>query len=228
MRLHRLWRVDLHCHTWFSPDGLSAPEAVIAMARRRGLDRLAITDHNTIAGALEAQRLAPDLIIVGEEIKTDRGELLAYFVREEIPKGTPVDEALAWLREQGAVVSVSHPFDRHRRSSALDEATLLDIVDRVDAIEVFNSRCIWPADNQQAAALAGRFRLPGTAGSDAHAAMEVGQAGLEMRPFDDAESFRAALTTAKVFGRLSHPGVHAFSVYARWLNIFRQRPVASS
>ncbi len=223
----RRWRVDLHCHTWFSRDGLSSPEMVIAAARRRGLDRLAITDHNTIAGALEAQRLAPDLIIVGEEIKTDRGELLAYFVREEIPRDTPMEEALRWLREQGAVISVSHPLDRYRRGSAVGREVLLEILPHVDAVEVFNSRCLWPADNWMAERVAREHGLPGTAGSDAHAAVEVGRAGLELPPFRDAEGFRRSLVEARVVGRLSGPGVHAYSVYARWRNELRERLVLS-
>jgi len=214
----RRWKVDLHCHTWFSPDGLSSPEAIIAAARRRGLDRLAITDHDTIAGALEARKLAPDLIIVGEEIQTDRGELLAYFVQEEIPPGTSMEEALAWLRDQGAVISVSHPLDRYRRGSAL-----LEIISQVDAIEVFNSRCLWPPDNQSAAELAQEHGVPGTAGSDAHTAAEVGRAGLILPSFRDAGEFRRSLAEAQVVGKLSSPGVHAFSTYARWRNQLRER-----
>ena len=221
----RRWRVDLHCHTWFSRDGLASPEEVIAAARRRGLDRLAITDHNTIAGALEAQHLAPDLIIVGEEIRTDRGELLAYFVREEIPAGLPMDDVLRWLREQGAVISVPHPVDRYRRGSAVGPETLFAIASRVDAIEVFNSRCLRPRDNEEAARLAQRFGLPGTAGSDAHTAIEVGRAGLELPPFDDAESFRRSLRAARIVGRLSGLEVRAYSLYARWRNELRARRV---
>jgi predicted metal-dependent phosphoesterase TrpH len=219
------WWVDLHCHTWFSRDGLSSPEAVIAAARRRRLDRLTITDHNTIAGALAAQRLAPDLIIVGEEIKTDRGELLAYFVQEEIPRGLPIEEVLHRLHEQGAVISVSHPLDRYRCNSTMGRETLSEIIHRVDAIEVFNSRCLWSADNQQAAELARQCGLPGTAGSDAHAAIEIGRAGLELPPFHDAEGFRRSLAEARVSGRLSGPGVHAYSMYARWRNDLRERRV---
>ncbi|MCS7219710.1 MAG: PHP domain-containing protein [Anaerolineae bacterium] len=221
----RLWRVDLHCHTWFSWDGLSSPEAVVAMARRRGLDRLAITDHNTIAGAQAAQQLAPDLIIVGEEVSTDRGELLAYYVQEEIPAGLPLHEALCRLRAQGCVISVSHPLDRYRRGSAMGRETLLQIIHQVDAIEVFNSRCLCSADNQRAAEVAREFGLPGTAGSDAHSAMEVGRSCLELPPFYDAEGFRRSLKEARLIGRLSSPGVHAYSLYARWRNDLRARHI---
>ncbi len=195
------------------------------MARRRGLDRLAITDHNTIAGARAAQQLAPDLIIVGEEINTDRGELLAYYVEEEVPAGLPLHEALRRLRAQGCVISVSHPLDRYRRRSAVGRETLLQIIRQVDAIEVFNSRCLCSADNQQAAEAARDFGLPGTAGSDAHAAIEVGRAGLELPPFHDAESFLHSLRKAQPIGRLSSPGVHAYSIYARWRNDLRARRI---
>lgn len=221
--MSELWRVDLHCHTWHSWDGLSSPQAVVAMARRRGLHRLAITDHNTIAGALEAHRLAPDLIIIGEEIKTAQGELLAYFVREEVPADLPMDKALRLLRAQGCLISVSHPLDRYRSGSAVGHETLLSLAGWVDAIEVFNSRCLLPADNERAAAVALQLRLPGTAGSDAHAAVEIGRAGLELPPFHDAASLRHSLATARVVGRLSSPGVHAYSVVARWRNDLRAR-----
>jgi predicted metal-dependent phosphoesterase TrpH len=217
------WRVDLHCHTWYSRDALSSPEGMIAAARRQGLDRLAITDHNTIAGAIEAQRLAPDLIIVGEEIKTIQGELLAYFVQDEVPAGLSMAETLRRLRDQGSAISVSHPLDPYRRTSAVGHETLLSIIHAVDAIEILNSRCMWPAFNARAAEVARQFKLPGTAGSDAHSVIEVGRAGLASPPFSDAESFRRSLAQAQIIGSISHPGVHAFSVYARWRNDLRAR-----
>ena len=97
-------KVDFHVHTRFSPDSLTSLGAALRAARRRGLARLVIPDHNTIAGALEARRLAPDFVIVGEEVMTTEGELLAYFLEEEVPAGLPPEEALARLRAQGAFV----------------------------------------------------------------------------------------------------------------------------
>ena len=81
-----MWKVDLHSHTIFSRDCLTRPEVTIARARAIGLEKLAITEHNNLAGALAAKKLAPELIIVGEEIKTSHGEIIAWFVTEEVPK----------------------------------------------------------------------------------------------------------------------------------------------
>ncbi|MGH2607416.1 MAG: PHP domain-containing protein, partial [Anaerolineales bacterium] len=97
--------VELHCHTHYSADGLMRPERLVEVCRRRGIDRVAITDHNTTLGALEAARHDPERVIVGEEILTTRGELLAYFVTEEVPAGLAPREAIARLREQDAVIS---------------------------------------------------------------------------------------------------------------------------
>ena len=110
-------RVEFHTHTIFSKDSLTRPESFLRACRDKGIDRVVVTDHNTTDGALACQRLDPERVIVGEEIMTQKGELLAAFVTEEIPKGLPAPEAIARLREQGAFISVSHPFDargRHR------------------------------------------------------------------------------------------------------------------
>jgi len=97
------WKVDFHVHTCYSGDSFTPLEAVIEACRNRGLGKVAITDHNTIAGALALREMAPDLVIVGEEIKTDVGEIIAYFLKEEVPKGLPVQEAIARVREQGGL-----------------------------------------------------------------------------------------------------------------------------
>ena len=80
--MNQLWNVDLHSHTLWSKDCLTSFETIIQLCLRRGIDRIAITDHNTAAGALAMHKIAPDLVIVGEEIMTTEGEILAYFVQE--------------------------------------------------------------------------------------------------------------------------------------------------
>ena len=100
------WKVDLHSHTIYSTDCLTRPKALIRRARELGLDKIAVTEHNNLAGALAAKALAPDLVIVGEEIKTTQGEIIAYYVREEVPRGLSPQETIARLRSQGAVISI--------------------------------------------------------------------------------------------------------------------------
>ncbi len=211
-----LWNVELHSHTLWSKDCLTQFETIIRLCERRGIDRIAITDHNTAEGALALQKMAPDLIIVGEEIMTTQGEILAYFVRETVPAGLSPEETIQRLREQGAVISVSHPFDRLRKG-AWQEADLLRIADKVDAIEIFNARCLFMADNLKAMAFAREHGLAGTVGSDAHTRPEYGKSLTQMRPFtNDPEDFLDALQTASYIQRLSGYYVHLGSTAAKW------------
>lgn len=208
-------RVEFHCHTLFSKDSLTTPERLLETCRRRGIDRVVVTDHNSIAGALQARALDPQRVIIGEEIMTCKGELLAAYVQEEIPPGLTPQETIRLLREQGAVISVSHPFD-HLRSGSWNLPDLLEIAPLVDAIETFNARCMWPAFNWRARRFAEDHELPGTAGSDAHAPSELGQATMLLPEFEDAEGLRQALPVAKMRARLSGPWVHFYSRYAVW------------
>jgi predicted metal-dependent phosphoesterase TrpH len=185
-------RVEFHCHTIASKDSLVRPANLVAAARRKGIDRLIITDHNTIAGARAAQTLDPERVIVGEEIMTTCGEILAAFVQDEIPAGLTPRETICRLREQDAFISVSHPFDR-MRSGGWREPDLLEILPLVDAIEVFNSRCTFQSYNREAQEFAEQHSLPGTVGSDAHAAFEVGRSLLKLEPFDGPDGLREVI-----------------------------------
>ncbi len=211
----QLVRIELHCHTYRSVDSLMRPERLIELCRRRGIRRLAITDHNSIQGAVEAAAIDPELIIVGEEIQTTEGELLGYFMQEEIPRGLPPEEAIDRLRAQGAFISVSHPCDRYR-NGAWDRQALDRILPLVDALEVFNARTITAADNQAAEEIAAGAGLLATAGSDAHAYVEVGRSGMLAPLFGDAAGMREALAQAQIVRRLSSFWVHFLSTYARW------------
>jgi len=207
-------RVEFHCHTAFSKDSLTPPVKLVAECRRKGIDRLIITDHNTILGARQAQQIDPTLVIVGEEIMTARGEILAAYVTEEIPRGLPPFETIRRLRDQGAFISVSHPFDAMRNGHWAFE-DLEAIAPLVDAIEVFNARCVDSRYNQEAVQFAQTHGLPGTAGSDAHAAFELGNACLSLPLFADAAGLRNVIAEGQVIGRLASPWVHFVSSFAR-------------
>ncbi len=222
--MNERWNVDLHSHTLWSKDCLTSFDTILRLCEKRGIDRIAITDHNTAEGALALQKLAPDLIIVGEEIMTPQGEILAYFVKESIPAGLSPEETIRRLRDQGAVISVAHPFDRLRKG-AWQEDDLLRIVDKVDAIEIFNARCIYGEDNDRAIAFAQKHGLSGTAGSDGHSSPEYGNAMVRMQPFEGPGDFVASLKQAEYIKNLSPAYVHFFSKYAKWMKKlgFRQR-----
>lgn len=208
-------RVEFHCHTAASRDSLARPEALLAACCRRGIDRLVITDHNTIAGARLAKALDPERVIVGEEIMTTGGELLAAFVTEQVPPGLTPHETIGILRAQGAFISVAHPFDRHRKGH-WELPALLEIVPLVDAIEVFNARCMSPRPNQEAQAFALERGLHATVGSDSHTVFELGRATMHLPDFNDATSLTSVLSQARFETRLSSPLVHFTSRYAVW------------
>jgi predicted metal-dependent phosphoesterase TrpH len=210
-----LWRVDLHTHTVYSKDCLTRTQALIDRARTLGLARVAVTEHNRLDGALRAKELAPDLVIVGEEIQTTHGEIIAWFVSEEVPRGLSPQETIERLRRQGAVISIPHPLDSLRRS-AMGRENVLAIIDQVDALEVLNARCVRPADNEAARMLADEHGLLATAGSDAHTLYELGRCVLEMPPFaDDVGSFLASLRAARPHGVVSPFWPHLASTYAK-------------
>lgn len=208
-----LLRVEFHCHTIASKDSLTAPARLVTASRRKGLDRVIITDHNSITGAKAAQALDPGLVIVGEEIMTTRGEILAAFVEEEIPPGLTPDETIRRLRVQGAFISVSHPFDR-LREGGWEQDDLLQILPLVDAIEVYNSRCMRKTFNAEAEAFARLHNVAGTVGSDAHAAFELGRSILVLEPFHDAEGLRRVIRAGRPETRWSPPWFHLSSRYA--------------
>ncbi len=205
--------VEFHCHTHASKDSLTRPADLIKTARRKGLDRLVITDHNSIAGALEAQAIDPQLVIVGEEIMTTKGEILAAFVREEIPPFLSPQETIRRLKAQGAFISVSHPFDE-LRAGGWKENDLLEIIPFVDAIEVYNSRCILPGFNHRAREFAEKHHLAGTVGSDAHAAFEVGRSVLLLDQFTGPQEMRKVIRGAKFRVKWSPWWFHLTSRYA--------------
>ncbi len=210
-------RVDLHCHTWHSPDSINTCDSLLRMMDRRGIDVVALTDHNRVAGAVKFQQLAPDRFVVGEEIKTSQGELLALFVYERVPPGLSPQETIERIHAQGGLAGVSHPLDRLRHE-AIGGRVLDEIHAQLDFIEVLNARVTFSTDNRLAHERAVRWGLPGTAGSDAHAPFEVGRAYVELPRFQGAADLLDCLAQGQIRGRLSSPLVHLASTYARWLH----------
>jgi predicted metal-dependent phosphoesterase TrpH/glycosyltransferase involved in cell wall biosynthesis len=197
--------VDIHMHTDHSNDCVTPVDVLLSTARERGLGAIAVTDHNEISGALAARDKSPEYgvkVIVGEEVKTaDQGEVIGLFIEKKIPRGMSLEETIAEIRRQGGLVYVPHPFDRLH--SVPDYEHLLAVVDQVDAIEVFNPRIAIAAWNEEAVRFAGKYRIPGGAGSDAHVAQGLGAVRIRMRDFDGPEEFLESLRDADILGRPS-------------------------
>lgn len=210
-------RIDFHCHTNFSRDSLTSPEMLVKMCHRKNLDRIVVTDHNTISGALEAHHLDPIHIIIGEEIMTTQGEILAVFVKENIPAGLHPIETIQILRDQDAFISVSHPFDKMRNGS-WEIKDLLSILPFVDAIEGFNARTMTAGANKECMSFAKEHNVAITAGSDAHAAFELGTASMLLDPFHNVDELKSNIRVGILAGKRSPWWVHLISTYAKYRN----------
>ena len=197
----RPWIVcDLHTHTSWSHDCLVEAGELVARAEQQGLGAIAVTDHNTFGGALEAVELARDrdlIVIPGEEIKTaGQGEVIGLFLQEEIPRGLSFEDAIGAIRDQGGLVYLPHPFDRMH--AIPDAATLHRHLADIDVFEVYNARLLFEQYNDEALRFARKYNLTMGAGSDAHVLQGLGTGGLRMRAFRDAEEFMVSLRTAEV------------------------------
>ena len=174
------FHIDLHCHSWFSADGVSSPEALIASARRKGLHGFAITDHNTCDayhymvdhGLARRDGTPVDgfLVLPGVEVSTAEGHLLCIGTVLPQMKGEPAADVARAVRAAGGIAIPAHPYDRFR--AGIREGTLEKL--DVDAIEVFNAAISHHSYNDKARAYAERRGLPMIAASDAHHEASIG------------------------------------------------------
>jgi hypothetical protein len=216
--------VDLHMHTDHSGDCATPVEVLLATAREQGLGAIAVTDHNEVSGAFEAQALAEKAgvkLIVGEEVKTAyQGEVIGLFLQEKIPRGLSLQETVAEIKRQGGVVYVPHPFDRMH--SVPDYEHLLAILDDVDAIEIFNPRVAISAFNEEAERFAAKYRIVAGAGSDSHVAQGLGSVRVRMRDFDGPIEFKQSLRDAQILTR------HSSLLYVQALKFLQTRATPAS
>ncbi len=190
-------------------------DAIIKRVKARGLDALAITDHNRIEGAFELAKRAPFPVIIGEEIRTSEGEIIGYFLNEWIPRGLSPEETIGRIRAQGGLVNIPHPFDSVR-GSVIKRDALYRVAPLADMIEVLNGRVLRGGENKMAEDYARQLGKPAVAGSDAHIPYEIGTAYIEIEPFTDAQSFLANLPRATWHGKVGPFWTHGFSTWAKW------------
>jgi predicted metal-dependent phosphoesterase TrpH len=194
-------RVDCHLHTALSGDAVTTIDELAERVEQERLDVVCITDHNVTAAAVAAaERGIGARVVVGEEIRTTKGDVIGLFLTERVPYVLPLPEAISLIRAQHGLVYLPHPFDPGR--STLESASVAQLCagGLADVVEVFNAKIEDPELNRQAALLAARYDLPGGAGSDAHDPEGIGAAYLEMPDFDGPSEFLAALRQATIAG----------------------------
>jgi predicted metal-dependent phosphoesterase TrpH len=159
-------KLDLHIHSQYSEDGIGSPKEIIKSLKNRGIQGMAITDHNSVEGGLKALKVAPKdfIVIPGVEISTDDGHIIALDIKENISRGLSIEETVEKIINLGGTPIVPHIF---RNMSGIKKEKLEVIHKKIPAIEVFNS-CSVPSTNLKTAKIAKKFNLGGTGGSDSH------------------------------------------------------------
>jgi len=209
-----LLKADLHIHTEYSMDcGMSLQQAINGCLKT-GINCIAVADHGNIEGALKIQSIAPFPVIVAEEILTPHGEIIGMFLKDGIPSGLSVEQAISRIKAQGGLVCMPHPFDMIGRAG-LGGKILEEVVEQIDIIEAFNSRSPFPWCSAKAQAFAEKYGIPKSAGSDAHTPSEIGNAYVEMPEFNGRDDFLSALVNGKVYGHMTNPIAHFASAWAK-------------
>lgn len=206
--------VDLHIHSIYSMDCSTSLDEIIRRCNQTGINCVAIADHGTAEGSLALQKMDALNVIIAEEILTDYGEIMGLFLQETIPSGLSAEETVSRIKEQNGLVCIPHPFDIIR-PSALRYECLINIMDDVDIIEVFNARNHFPACNHKAELLAKQFNKLCGAGSDAHTANEIGKTFIEMPEFNNRDDFIYSISQGTIHGHLSSPLVHFSSTASK-------------
>ena len=208
-------KADFHMHTNYSHDSETSPKKLVKRCLKVGLNCIAVTDHNTTDGAFHVQRIAPFMVIIGEEVATSEGEVTGLFLQETIPMRLSPIETVKRIKDQGGLVSLPHPFDRFR-SEVITRSGIEDVLPYADIIEVFNSRNNMNADNRKAYEFAQEHGLLTSGVSDAHTTIELGRTYMIMHDFDGTpQGFKAALAEAEIHARKMTPLIHAVTTMTK-------------
>jgi predicted metal-dependent phosphoesterase TrpH len=190
-------------------------EDIISRCRKMGIDCVNICDHDSVQGAFELKEIAGFKVIVSEEILTPQGEIMGMFLKERIPSGGSVGQAISRIKEQGGLVCIPHPFDRFR-GLKMEMEDIEKLAGQIDVMEIFNARCTLSSYNNKATDFALKHDIPGTAGSDAHGAGEIGQTYVEMPEFSGPADFLVALRQGKLHKKKAGIAVYLNSILARF------------
>ncbi|HID72916.1 TPA: PHP domain-containing protein, partial [Candidatus Micrarchaeota archaeon] len=190
-------KIDFHVHTKFSPDSVIRPEDLARKSKKLKVIP-AVTDHNSVS-ALQYMRKQKVPFISGEEVHTDRGDLIGLFVNEHIPKGTEFAETADRIREQGGIVYLPHMYDVTRAGTVPKEKEAA----KIDIVEIFNARCMSDMFNLRARLFAKKHNKLMAAGSDTHFLWEFGTTYTELPDFDldDPKALLKALEKSEIVGK---------------------------
>lgn len=192
-------KLDLHIHSQYSEDAIGSPKDIIKSLKKKGLQGMAITDHNTVEGGLKAVKIAPKdfIVIPGIEISTADGHMLALNVEKNIARNLSIQGTVEKILDQGGTPIVPHLF---RNMSGIKKEKLKTIHQKINTIEVFNA-CSMPKTNLKIAKIAKEFNLGGTGGSDSHDPAYAGYAYTVVDTTDmNADTILSEINKKKTWG----------------------------
>ncbi len=214
----------IHVHTNYSYDSNISVEALADYAQREGIGCVAVTDHDSIEGALELQKIASFKVIIGEEVTTRDGHLIGLFLTRKIEPGMSALETAQAIRDQGGIVLVPHPFVLSF-GCGLKKKTY-EIADLVDAVEVFNSQNLSSLADLRAVRFAQQRDLPTFVGSDSHCESSIAPALQMMPDFDSPATFLQSLRSAE-FTTSHHPLGYFITAASRIVRHYANRALSA-
>ncbi len=173
-------KVELHVHTKYSKDSFMCFWPLLIKCRLKGIDSIAITDHNSLKGATQFAEFCLKHgnklhVILGEEIFTNTGEIIGLYLKQEIPPGLSPKETIKLIKKQNGIVYVPHPYDKKRHRTVLHESAIQENKNFIDCIEIHNGRNISSQYDIEQRKIANKYQLTPVIGSDAHTLIEIGR-----------------------------------------------------
>lgn len=220
-------KIDLHIHTNYSPCSNLSLSHLISKCKKKRIDCVAITDHDTIDGALQLKKILPQntkllKVIIGEEITTQDGHIIGLFLKEKIPSHMSSKKTILEIKKQGGLVFIPHPFDIFR-TSRIGLKKLKKIYHQVDIIEIFNGRTIFPYNDKKAKKFSSEYKITPGIGTDAHCKWEIGKAYIEMENFSSSFDFLKKLKKGKITTKKTLLYPYIISAWRKFLNFLKGR-----
>ena len=193
-----MYKMDSHIHSEYSPDSKSKLEDIFKIAKSKNIDIIGISDHNTVEGSKEAQKLTKNddlLVIPSVEISALEGHILGFGCEENIRRDLQAAETIDLIHDQGGLAIIPHPYCFYRHG-LLCKADYKEL--KIDAIETKNARFIIGYCNSKAKKLSKKENLPGLGASDAHFYKFVGDCYSKIDCEKDIDSVLKSIKKAKV------------------------------
>lgn len=219
-------KLEMHTHTKYSHDSLLNKWFYLIVLKIKKINTIAITDHNEIKGAIEFNDFLKKYkinVIIGEEVFTNRGEIIGLFLQEKIEPGKTVRKTMEEIKKQGGIVYIPHPYDEKRYKTVIPEEEIENNIDLIDIIEVHNGRNIQPYFSERQLSIGNSY--PAAAqliGSDAHTFIELGRNYNLIEEFGGKEEFVRNLNSVEHIKKNCLQISHQMTKFARVIIMLRK------